>query len=146
MTTQSIVPQYVKSIRYVKSENLNHHGTLFAGTIAEWLFEAAFFTATTLLKPKNLLFLKINEMNCYKPVYSGSIIHYKSKLAYTGKTSLTIYIIATEQETNDIIADGFVTYVHVNDDFKAIVHNLELVPQTEEDKKHFEIAKGFKKR
>jgi acyl-CoA hydrolase len=145
MEKRKIIPEYVNSIRYVKSENLNHHGTLFAGTIAEWLFEAAFFTATTLLKPKNLLFLKINEMTCHKVVYPGGIIHYKSKLVYTGKTSLTIYISATEQETNDTIVEGYVTYVHVDDYFKPVEHNLEVLPQTDEDKMLFGIAKGFRK-
>ena len=29
----------------VKSEDLNHHGTLFAGRTAEWLVEAGFVTA-----------------------------------------------------------------------------------------------------
>jgi len=145
MEKQIVTPKYIQSIRYVKSENLNHHGTLFAGTIAEWLFEAAFFTATTLLKPKNLLFLKINEMTCHKVVYPGGIVHYKSKLVYTGKTSLTIYICATEQEANATIAEGFVTYVHVDTDFKPVEHNLEVLPQTDEDKMLFGIAKGFKK-
>lgn len=141
-----VTPKYIQSIRYVKSENLNHHGTLFAGTIAEWLFEAAFFTATSLLKPKNLLFLKINEMNCHKVVYPGGIVHYKSKLVYTGKTSLTIYICATEQESNDVVVEGFVTYVHVDSDFKPVEHNLVVSPQSDEDKKLFEIAKGFKRK
>ncbi len=145
MGKRAITPKYIGSIRYVKSENLNHHGTLFAGTIAEWLFEAAFFSATSLLKAKNLLFLKINEMNCYKPVYPGGIVHYKSKIVYAGKTSLTIYICANEQETNDKIADGFVTYVHVDEKFVPLIHNLEINIHTEEDIELNKTAKEFRK-
>ncbi len=145
MGKQIITPKYINSIRYVKSRDLNHHGSLFAGTIAEWLFETAFFTATSLLKAENLLFLKVNEMNCKKPVYPGAIVHYKSKLVYAGKTSLTIYVLATEQGTEDVIADGFVSYVHVDEKFVPMAHNLELVSGDEESKKLLELAKSFKR-
>ena len=36
----------------VKSEDLNHHGTLFAGRGAEWLVEAGFIAAANLLPPQ----------------------------------------------------------------------------------------------
>ena len=36
--------EIVKISRLVKSEDLNHHGTLFAGRGAEWFVEACLFT------------------------------------------------------------------------------------------------------
>jgi len=39
----------------VKSEDLNHHGTLFAGRGAEWLVEAGFIAAANLLPPQFIL-------------------------------------------------------------------------------------------
>ena len=46
--------------RLVKSEDLNHHGTLFAGRSAEWFVEAGFVAASSLLNPKYLICLKIH--------------------------------------------------------------------------------------
>lgn len=39
----------------VKSEDLNHHGTLFAGRGAEWFVESGFIAAANLVNPKNLI-------------------------------------------------------------------------------------------
>ena len=146
MEKQRVSPKYINSIRYVKSRDLNHHGSLFAGTIAEWLFETAFFTATSLLRAEKLLFLKVNEMNCKKPIYPGGIIHYKSKLVYAGKSSITIYVIASEQGTNDVVADGFVSYVHVDEKFHSLPHQIELNLESDEDVELAEIAKSFRKK
>ncbi|MEL7655970.1 MAG: acyl-CoA thioesterase, partial [Bacillota bacterium] len=39
--------KYYQISHLVKSEDLNHHGTLFAGRSAEWLVEAAFVAAAS---------------------------------------------------------------------------------------------------
>ncbi|MDP2989667.1 MAG: hypothetical protein Q8O57_03775 [Kiritimatiellota bacterium] len=35
----------------VKSEDLNHHGTLYAGRTAEWFVESGFIAAASLTHP-----------------------------------------------------------------------------------------------
>ena len=37
-----------KLMHLVRSEDLNHHGTLFAGQMAKWLVEAGVITASRL--------------------------------------------------------------------------------------------------
>jgi acyl-CoA hydrolase len=56
------------SHRMVKGEDLNHHGTLFAGRTAQWFVEAGFIAAASLTHPKNILCLKIHGMLFKKPV------------------------------------------------------------------------------
>ena len=46
----------------VKSEDLNHHGTLYAGRCAEWFVESGFIAAATLTRPENIVCLKIHGM------------------------------------------------------------------------------------
>ena len=42
--------------RIIKSEDLNHHGTLFAGRMAEWLVEACLISTIDLLrKPEDIV-------------------------------------------------------------------------------------------
>ncbi len=52
----------------VKSEDLNHHGTLFAGRCAEWFVEAGFIAAASLTHPENIVCSKIHGMVFSRPV------------------------------------------------------------------------------
>jgi acyl-CoA hydrolase len=53
-------PKVVYTTRLVKSEDLNHHGTLFAGRTAEWFVESGFIAAARLINPQNIVCLKIH--------------------------------------------------------------------------------------
>ena len=52
MDPKVIRAETVVTSRLVKSEDLNHHGTLFAGRTAEWFVESGFIAATSLLNPQ----------------------------------------------------------------------------------------------
>ena len=78
--------------RMVKGEDLNHHGTLFAGRSAQWFVEAGFIAAANLTRPESILCLKIYGMLFKKPVKMGSVIRFESKIVHTGRTSLVAYI------------------------------------------------------
>ena len=41
--------------RFVKSEDLNHHGTLFAGRSAEWFIEAGLMAVSGILPADNIV-------------------------------------------------------------------------------------------
>jgi acyl-CoA hydrolase len=43
------------TFRLVKSEDLNHHGTLYAGRSAEWFVESGFIAAYAFVNPKNII-------------------------------------------------------------------------------------------
>ena len=45
MEKKIVKPFWSDTSRLVKSEDLNHHGTLFAGRTAEWFVEAGFVSA-----------------------------------------------------------------------------------------------------
>ena len=46
----------------VKGEDLNHHGTLFAGRAAEWFVESGFLAAAAWVPAENIVLVKINSM------------------------------------------------------------------------------------
>ncbi|MEI3504030.1 MAG: acyl-CoA thioesterase [Anaerovoracaceae bacterium] len=59
----------------VKSEDLNHHGTLFAGRTAEWLVEAGFITAAAERgRPQDILCVNVHGFTFKKPVQKGDIL------------------------------------------------------------------------
>jgi acyl-CoA hydrolase len=141
-----IEPFETKTLRLVKSEDLNHHGTLFAGRTAEWFVESGFIAAASVVDPKNVVCLKIHGMYFSYPVKPGQVIAFTSKIVYTGKTSLIAYIKVNLKDIGNSIVDGFVTFVNVDENTKPHAHGIEIVPKTDEDKLLFETAKNMKRK
>ena len=52
----------IVNYKMIKSEDLNHHGTLFAGRCSEWFVESAFIGAASKLDPKHTVCLKIHGL------------------------------------------------------------------------------------
>lgn len=133
-------------MRLVKSEDLNHHGTLFAGRTAEWFVESGFIAATTLLNPQNVVCLKIHGMFFTSPAKSGEVLKFSSKIVYTGKTSLTAYVHVNKQGVEKPLVDGFVTFIHVDENTRPFAHLIEIMPVTEEDKRLYNSAETLRSR
>ncbi len=142
---KTIKPEFVSTIRFVKSEDLNHHGTLFAGRTAEWFVESGFVAAATLVDPKGVVCLKVHGMLFTKPVKPGEILSFLSKIVYTGKSSLIAYIKVVKYGTSELLVDGFITFIYVDGSTKAVPHNIVIDPETEEDKELFKMASELKK-
>jgi len=139
-----IKPASMVTMRLVKSEDLNHHGTLFAGRTAEWFVESGFIAATSMLSPQNVVCLKIHGMFFTKPARSGDVLRFSSKIVYAGKTSITVYVHVDKNGGDKPLVDGFVTFIHVDEDTRPAPHFIEVVPVTEEDKALFEDAKNLR--
>ena len=115
----------------VKSEDLNHHGTLYAGRIAEWFVEAGFIAAAKIKKPESIVCLKIHGMTFSRPVKCGEIVTFTSKIIYAGRTSLIAFVDVSTKEGQ--IVKGFVTFIHVDEDSKPVPHGITIEPSTDED-------------
>lgn len=133
------------SYRLVKSEDLNHHGTLFAGRAAEWFIESGFIAASKLTDPKFLVCAKIHGMTFEMPVKAGETVCYTSIVIYTGITSLTTYVEVRCTENDLIFVSGFITFVFVDKFTKPKAHNITVIPQNERDKKLMQQAKLIRK-
>lgn len=122
----------------VKSEDLNHHGTLYAGRSAEWFVEAGFIAAARIKPPNSIVCLKIHGMTFSRPVKCGEIVTYNSKIIYARTTSLVAFIDVRAKE--ELVVRGFITFIHVDDESKPIPHGITIIPVTEEDKRIQEEA------
>lgn len=138
-------PKNVCTTRLVKGEDLNHHGTLFAGRTAEWFVESGFIAAAMLIDPKAIVCLKIHGMYFTKPVRPGQILKFSSKVVYTGRSSLVSYIQVANDDSDIPYVSGFITYICVDETTKPVAHNIEIRPVTDEDKELNEKAKNLKK-
>jgi acyl-CoA hydrolase len=144
MDMRIIRPVTSVTMRLVKSEDLNHHGTLFAGRTAEWFVESGFIAAASLLNPQEVVCLKIHGMFFTKPAISGDVLKFSSKIVFTGKTSLTSHVCVCKSGSDIPLVDGFVTFIHVDKETRPSPHFLEIQPVTDEDKDLFEKARDLR--
>ena len=126
-------PQIFHYDRLVKSEDLNHHGTLFAGRSAEWFVEAGFIAAASVLPSQNIVCLKIHGLTFTQPIQAGEIARFESKIVHTGRSSLVVSIQLKIQNHDEPILTGFITFVNINEGGKAEPHGLELELISAED-------------
>ena len=68
--------------RLIKSEDLNHHGSLYAGRSAEWFIESGFISATDYVRPEHLVCLKVHGIHFYRPARIGDVICFESKVVF----------------------------------------------------------------
>lgn len=112
----------------VRSSDLNHHGTLYAGRISEWVVEAGFIGAQRALDvdPAHLVCLKIHGLIFTRGAVNGDIVELRSRAAYVGRTSITVYTEAfTPSRSKEPALDGFLTFVHVREG-ESTPHGLEV--------------------
>ena len=115
----------------VKSEDLNHHGTLFAGRAASWFVEFGFVAAANMTHPENIVCRQIHGMTFSRPVYLGELVTYESKIVYAGRTSLIAYIQMHANDTR--ILEGFITFVNVDKSAEPLPHGKTVVAETPEE-------------
>jgi acyl-CoA hydrolase len=144
METNSVCPTCTITMRLVKSEDLNHHGTLFAGRTAEWFVESGFIAAASLINPQNVVCLKIHGMFFTKPATSGDVLKFTSKVVFTGTTSITSYVHVEKKGESKSLVDGFVTFIHVDENTRPSPHHIEIMPETKEDRILYETAKNLR--
>lgn len=120
--------------RLVKSEDLNHHRTLFAGRCAEWFVEAGFIAVASVLPASSIVCLKIHGLSFTQPMLSGDIASFESRIVYTGKSSMRVYVALHNQECDHMIVEGFITFIHVDEEGKPLPHGLTLKLVSDQDK------------
>ncbi|MDR7867837.1 MAG: hotdog domain-containing protein [Sporomusaceae bacterium] len=125
----------------IKGQDLNHHGTLYAGRGAEWFVEAGFAAAASMTNPENVVCLKIHGMTFKRPVRKGEIIRYISKVVHATRTKLVSYVKVEHANDDEVIVDGFMTFVHVDLEGKSLPHGLVIEPSDDEEAELQERAK-----
>lgn len=135
-----------KMCRLIKSEDLNHHGTLFAGRMAEWFVEGNFIAAASVYgNPNNIVCVKLHGLKFGSPANKGDIIELETKVVHVGNTSMTVYGKVTRNESSTILVDGFTTFVCVDENGRKMPHNLtQPEPSSQEEIQLLARAKELK--
>ncbi len=136
MTLETLTSRHL-----VKGEDLNHHGTLYAGRGVEWMVEAGFIAASIATENENIVCMRINSLLFRKPVPKGQMVSFDSKIVFTGRTSLTAYVRVVNSNTKEFIVDGYFTYVYVDENSKPVPHGIVIEPKTDIQKELYEEAR-----
>lgn len=112
----------------VKGEDLNHHGTLFAARGAAWLVESAFIAAACAQGDTSQVVCRnLHDMYFKKPVQKGSVLSFKSRIVYAGRTSLMVRVSGSDVMTGQEAIEGYVTFVTVEEGTgQKLVHGIVL--------------------
>jgi acyl-CoA hydrolase len=129
------------SVHLVKGEDLNHHGTLYAGRTAEWFVESGFIAAASLTKPENIVCLKIHGMTFTRPIRKGELVTFTSRVVQTGETKIVSNIQVTVHDK--VAVRGFITFIHVDLEGKPIPHGIVFTPKNDEEMALFEEAQSL---
>jgi acyl-CoA hydrolase len=75
-----------------------------------------------------------------RPAKSGDVLKFSSKIVFTGKSSLTVYVQVDINGLKKPLVDGFITFIHVDEHTKPSPHFLIVNPVTDKDKELYETA------
>lgn len=104
-----------EALHLVKSEDLNHHGTLFAARGAAWMIEAGFTTAACEHGNTDEVVLRnINNVSYSKPVQKGSIVKFTSRVVYAGSTSIVVCVMGKNALNDEVAIEGYLTFVTID--------------------------------
>ncbi len=111
----------------VKPEDLQHHGTLFAGRMADWLVEACFIAACRFVgKPEDVVCARVHGISFKKPINNGDIVEIKARIAFVGVKSIIVHGQAFTSEDTVPSVLGMATFVTVDKHGKPYAHGLSL--------------------
>lgn len=113
--------------RLVKTEDLNHHRTLFAGRAASWLVEASFLAAARATgEPGRVVCLQLHGMLFLQPARLGDILEMRSRIAHLGEKSITVSTQCWRDGKAKPLLSMFATFVMLGADDRAVAHGLTL--------------------
>lgn len=120
-------PGFISS-HLVKSEDLNHHLTLYAGRCIEWCVEMAYITAQRCFPtPRPLVFMSIRSLSIRAAVRLGEILELSGRIDYLGESTIGVRIDghkAQNGEDHKPVVTGTFLFCTIDEAGKALPHGL----------------------
>jgi acyl-CoA hydrolase len=103
----------------VRTEHMNHQGSLFGGQMLVWVDESAGMTVMIEFPGMRFVTRGFSQVEFRKPVLNGSILKIVTNRCRVGKTSITyhveVYARPPDRNENDLVFETEVTYVAIDD-------------------------------
>ena len=115
----------VATRHFVRPEFMNHHQTLYAGDISEWVTEAAMIGVTEKLGTnEHVVLAALKEVVIKKEVVSGMILQLDYEVSKIGVTSIEILVEGKNFLTSESHLTGRAVFVTVDENGKKRPHGL----------------------
>ncbi|MGN0130955.1 MAG: acyl-CoA thioesterase [Lachnospiraceae bacterium] len=110
----------------VRPEDLNHHGTLFGGRIAEWMTEAAFIGIAEILgHTDHAVIVSTKELTVRHPVAPGTILQLDYEIEAVGTTSITVRVCGVNMlDTSTEYCRGSFIFVTTDENGHKKAHGI----------------------
>lgn len=103
----------------VRTEHLNHFGSLFGGQMLLWVDESAAMTALTEFPHVRLITRALSNVEFKKQIINGSVCKFVTKRIGIGNTSVRydvkVYAHPPEQEKSELVFQTEVTFVAIDE-------------------------------
>lgn len=110
----------------IRPEHLNHHGTLYAGQITDWLTEAAFIrTAQVRGRTDHIVMAGANQIRLLRPMVPGEILDLGAEVVRLGTTSIVLQVEGRELLSGVLCCEGEFVFVTVDDEGRKCPHGLK---------------------
>jgi len=118
----------VTATHLVKSEDLNHHKTLYGGRCVEWCVQTAYIAAENCFdEPRPVVFMSVRSLSMRAPAQVGEIIEFSGRVDYVGESTIGIRVDARKlQPRSDqkTVATGTFLFCTVDEAGSAAAHGL----------------------
>jgi acyl-CoA hydrolase len=103
----------------VRTEHLNHKGSLFGGQLLRWVDECAYMAAKMQFPQYNLVTRAMAQVEFRKGIHNGTILRFESNLENVGTSSATykveVFAYPPYEPGGDLVFETRVTFVAVDD-------------------------------
>lgn len=114
--------------RYVRMEQMNHHGSLYGGTLTDWMTEAAFLgIAKEIGRKDHVVMRAVQELQFLLPVELGAILDLRYEIVKVGNSSLDVAVEAVDLfEKEKCYCTCRVSFVNTGEDGRSCPHGFSM--------------------
>lgn len=124
------------SRKLVKPQDLNPGGTLFGGTLLQWIDEEAAIYVACQLDQHKVVTKYISEIDFVSSAKLGDVVEIGLETTGLGKTSITMKCVVRNKFTKEkIITIDKLVFVRIDDEGKAVPHGKTL----EDEKQNVDV-------
>lgn len=118
----------------VRMEHMNHHGSLEAEYLADWMIGAAYIGVVQVLgRKEHIVMCAVKDLRFHNPVLLGAILSIRYELVRAGTTSLTIAVEARDMLDPELLYGSCqVVFVNTDDNGKSTPHGITMAKEQED--------------
>ena len=110
-------PGEARYAQYVLPGETNNHGTLFGGTLLQWMDKVAAIAAMRFCQ-RQCVTASLESLDFRRPIHAGSLVEIVAQVIYTGRTSMIVQLeVYTERLDGQryLCTHGYFSLVAVDD-------------------------------